>query len=108
MSEERDELTVLRDIWAARGQSGADIGADLGTGGGKVCKNMKNIGFGGISGEPVDGSTATPVDDEQRAAWRARLAREGKIAPGSTTIGAMIDAGTAADAPGAGPTHPTP
>jgi hypothetical protein len=85
--ERDDGLAVLRDIWSGRGQTGAA----LGHGGAKVCKNMKNIGFGGIGGTVADGeSTAGPVDADQRAAWRARLAREGKIVPGSITVREMI------------------
>jgi hypothetical protein len=76
--EDEEALTVLRGIWTAQRQSVADVGA----GSGKVCRNMRNIGFGSDDG----GSTAGPVDDDQRAAWRDRLAREGKVAPGSTTL----------------------
>ncbi len=78
MAENEEALTVLRGIWAAQGQSVADVNP----GSGKVCRNMKNIGFGADDG----GSTAGPVDDDQRAAWKERLAREGKVAPGSTTL----------------------
>ncbi|MGQ0574185.1 MAG: hypothetical protein ACT4RN_08265 [Pseudonocardia sp.] len=92
---ERDEgLAVLRGIWTGRGQGAADLGGST-----KVCKNMKDIGFGGIAGELADGaSTAGPVDDDQRAAWRARLAREGKIVPGAVSVRELI---LGDDAPGA-------
>ncbi|MCS7478495.1 hypothetical protein ACFFQW_18375 [Umezawaea endophytica] len=59
---------VLRDIWRAESHSAAELEAELGHG--KACKAMKHIGFGG---------GAEPVDDDLRAAWRARLAREGKL-----------------------------
>jgi hypothetical protein len=65
-----EELSVLRDIWHAREQSAADLDAALGHGGGKACKAMKHVGFGG---------EAEPVDEDLRAAWRSRLEREGKL-----------------------------
>jgi hypothetical protein len=65
-----DGLSVLRDIWHAREQSAADLDAQLGHGRGKACKAMKHIGFGG---------DAEPVDEDLRAAWRSKLAREGKL-----------------------------
>ena len=63
-----EALTVLRDIWHAREQTAADLDATLGHG--KACKAMKHIGFGGDN---------EPVDDDLRAAWRAKLEREGKL-----------------------------
>lgn len=87
MDNEEQALSVLRGIWRAQQQSGADIGPSTT----KVCKNMKDIGFGGMAGEtPVGVSTAGPVDDEQRTAWRARLEREGKIVPGATSVRDLI------------------
>jgi hypothetical protein len=82
--EDDDEAkSVLRSIWSAQRQSGTDIGRSTG----KVCRNMKNIGFGGLSEGGAEGeSTAGPVDDDQRSAWRERLEREGKVAPGSTSL----------------------
>ncbi len=68
MSDEA--LSVLRDIWHAREQSAADLDATLGHGRGKACKAMRHIGFGG---------EAEPVDEDLRAAWRAKLEREGKL-----------------------------
>lgn len=85
MAQERDEgLEVLRGIWSGRGESGVD-NQQRGAPAGKVCRNMKNIGFATAA---EDGSTAGPVDDDQRAAWRARLAREGKL--GATTVREML------------------
>jgi hypothetical protein len=78
MPEHEEALTVLRAIWTAQRQPVGEITP----GSGKVCRNMKNIGFGADDG----GSTAGPVDEDQRVAWRERLAREGKVAPGSTTL----------------------
>ena len=76
---EGEALDVLRGIWAARGQDRAVV-----PGATRVCRNMKDIGFGGMAGGAAEGvSTAGPVDDEQRRAWRDRLAREGKLGGGS-------------------------
>ena len=71
MSDEA--LSVLRDIWHAREQSAADLDAALGHGRGKACKAMKHVG-------------ADPVDEDLRVAWRSRLEREGKLAPGAQSV----------------------
>lgn len=72
MSREPDvTLDVLRGIWGAQGQSGADLDDPGDT---KACKRMANVGFGDIDGGEVD----------MRAAWRARLEREGKLTPGAS------------------------
>jgi hypothetical protein len=79
MNSEPDEaLEVLRGIWSARGQTSADLD-ELGTG--KSCKRMADVGFGEIDG---DGDT------DIRAAWRERLAREGKLNPGGGTVADLI------------------
>ncbi len=83
MAQDDEVLSVLRGIWTAERQSVADIRP----GAGKVCRNMKNIGFAAADD---GGSTAGPVDDDQRSAWRERLAREGKLAPGSTTLRDLV------------------
>lgn len=92
MSQEYDgdqALSVLRGIWTAQRQSSADIEAAPAST--KVCKNMKNIGFGGIAEGGADGdSTAGPVDEDLRTAWRSKLAREGKLAPGATTVRDLV------------------
>jgi hypothetical protein len=79
-----DALTVLRGIWAAQRRRGADL--DDVPGSPRVCKNMKNIGFGGIGGAAAAG----PVGEDLRAAWRARLAREGKLAPGASSVRELV------------------
>ena len=71
---ERDEaVEVLRGVWAASGQTGAELDELFGTA--KSCKNMQNVGFDAFAGEGGD----------LRGAWRARLEREGKLnkEPGS-------------------------
>lgn len=78
MAQERDEtFSVLRDIWHAREQTGEQLDAVLGSG--KACKAMKHVGFGGQN---------EPVDDDLRAAWRAKLEREGKR--GSGTVADLL------------------
>jgi hypothetical protein len=72
MSREPDEtLEVLRGIWSAQGQTSADLGD---ASGGKSCKRMADVGFGELDGDDVG----------VRAAWRARLEREGKLKPGAS------------------------
>jgi len=67
MSREPDDaLEVLRGIWSAQGQTSADLD-EAGTG--KSCKRMADVGFGELDSGDVD----------MRAAWRERLAREGKL-----------------------------
>jgi hypothetical protein len=63
-------VEVLRAVWAAGGQ-GADavVDADDGCGPQKTCRNMVGVSFDGW---------AEPGSD-LRAAWRDRLAREGKL-----------------------------
>jgi hypothetical protein len=73
MTREPDEaLEVLRGIWSAQGQTSVDL--DDTSGHGKSCKRMADVGFGGSSGD----------DEDLRAAWRARLEREGKLRPGGS------------------------
>lgn len=80
-----EALSVLRSIWTATRQSGVDL--EHARPKGKVCRNMKNIGFGGLATpDPEDGSTAVPVDEDMRSAWREQLASEGKLRPGATSV----------------------
>lgn len=73
MSRDPDEaLEVLRGVWSARGQTSADL--DESSGHGKACKRMADVGFGELDGD----------DGDLRAAWRARLEREGKLNPGGS------------------------
>ena len=79
MSPDPDEvLEVLREVWNAQGQTIADL--DSGSGPGKSCKRMADVGFGG-----------TPGDDEDlRAAWRDRLRREGKLNTEAGTVRDLV------------------
>ena len=72
MREGDPTLDVLRDIWHARSQTSAELDEIHGHRHQKTCKNMKHVGFGG---------DAQPVDNDLRAAWRDRLASEGKLRP---------------------------
>jgi len=63
-----EALDVLRAVWRGQGQ------ADRFDEEGKSCKRMADVGF-----EP-DGFE--PEADDLTAAWKARLAREGKLRPG--------------------------
>jgi hypothetical protein len=75
MTPEREQaLSVLRDSW-----SRADAAPPEDTGHGKACKAMRHVGFGG---------EAEPVDDDLRAAWRAKLEREGKL--GESTVADLL------------------
>ena len=79
MSEQPDEaLGVLRGIWAAQGQTSADL--DEACGNTKSCKRMTDVGFDGL---------ADP-DQDLRAAWRAQLAREGKLNADGGTVRDLI------------------
>ncbi len=79
MSRNPDEtLDVLRGIWSARGQTGADL--DDPSGAQKSCKRMADVGFGELDGG----------DGDVRAAWRARLEREGKLNPGASVADLVL------------------
>lgn len=74
MSQSDEALEVLRAVWSEQGQTAADL--DPAAGAARSCKRMANVSFDGLAGE----------DGDLRAAWRARLAREGKLntAPGAS------------------------
>jgi hypothetical protein len=78
MSDQPDEaLGVLRGIWAAQGQTSADLDEACGT---KSCKRMADINFDGLAGE----------DEDLRTAWRSRLAREGKLHTAGGTVADLV------------------
>jgi hypothetical protein len=74
--QSEEALEVLRGVWDGQGQSKADLDAACGPK--KVCKRMVDVGFDGMAGE----------DGDLRAAWRAKLQREGKL---STEAGSIRD-----------------
>ena len=73
VDDEPEGVAVLRAIWSAR-DHGADVRAEIGSGTGKVCRRLQDVGG--------------PVDDEQRTAWRELLEREGKR--GASTIAELV------------------
>jgi hypothetical protein len=77
MSDQPDEaLGVLRGIWAAQGQTSADLD-DCDT---RACKRMADVNFDGLAAE----------DEDLRTAWRSRLAREGKLDPAGGTVADLV------------------
>lgn len=75
MGAERDEaLDILRAVWRGQGQGAGDLADD--ESGGRSCKRMTDVGFDEFAG----GET------ERSAAWRAMLAREGKLRPSDDSI----------------------
>ena len=71
-----DARDVLKAVWAARGESSADLDDDCSPT--KSCKNMQSVSFDGLAEPGTDLS----------GAWRDRLAREGKL---STSGGSVRD-----------------
>lgn len=92
---DRDEqaLDVLRDIWSANAQSADELEEELRANRPKVCRNMRSIGFGGMDPETVSPgeATNTPVDTDIRAAWREKLAEEGKLHPQGVSVAELLD-----------------
>jgi hypothetical protein len=87
MSRQGDEaLEVLRGVWSAQGQTSADL--DQAFGPQKSCKNMANVGFDGLADADADADGHGDVD--LRAAWRARLQREGKLNPQAGSIADLV------------------
>jgi hypothetical protein len=79
MTDQPDEaLDVLRGIWAAQGQTSADL--DEACGNTKSCKRMADVSFDGMAGD----------DEDLRAAWRSRLEREGKLNPAGGTVRDLV------------------
>jgi hypothetical protein len=77
MAHQSDDVRdVLRAVWAAQGESGADLDEDCGPT--RSCKNMQTVSFDGLA-EP-----GSDLGD----AWRDKLAREGKL---STSGGSVRD-----------------
>jgi hypothetical protein len=73
-----DALDVLREIWQATGQSVEDVEAACGPQ--KACKSMSAVGFDGMVGP----------DGDLRAAWRAKLEREGKLFPDAGSVRDLV------------------
>jgi hypothetical protein len=73
-----ESVEVLRALWAAQGQDADDVDAICGPQ--KDCKNMKGVTFDGF---------AEPGSDLS-AAWRDRLAREGKLSPVGESVRDLV------------------
>jgi hypothetical protein len=74
-----DALEVLRAVWAAqRGDGSVDLDEDCSPT--KSCKNMQDVTFDGFAepGSDVGG------------AWRAKLAREGKLSDSGASIRDLV------------------
>lgn len=79
MSAEQDEaLDVLRAVWRGRGQAASDLADEAGPG--KSCKRMTDVGFDDFAGR----------DEDPTEAWRATLAREGKLRPAAGSIKDLV------------------
>ncbi len=79
MSAEQDEaLDVLRAVWRGRGQATSDLADEIGSG--KSCKRMTDVGFDDFAGR----------DQDPKEAWRATLAREGKLRPAAGSIKDLV------------------
>jgi hypothetical protein len=78
MSESDDAAEVLRAIWDAGGRDRDAL--DEVCGPRKSCKNMKHVGFDGMAEPGAD----------LRAAWRERLAREGKLNPSGGSVRDLV------------------
>ncbi|HEY1616775.1 MAG TPA: hypothetical protein VGG25_04115 [Streptosporangiaceae bacterium] len=71
-------LGVLREIWSAQEQDAAEVDEACGTT--KGCKRMSDVGFDGMAGS----------DGDLRAAWKAKLEREGKLSPGTGSVRDLV------------------
>jgi hypothetical protein len=79
MSNEPNEaLDVLREVWSAQDQDSASLAEACGTTEG--CKRMSAVGFDGLAG----------ADGDLRAAWKAKLEREGKLNAGAGTVRDLV------------------
>lgn len=79
-AESAEALEVLREVWRGQGQTAADLD-DLSCE--KSCKRMTDAGVGY---EDFVGDS----DVDRMAAWRARLEREGKLAPTSGSVRDLV------------------
>jgi hypothetical protein len=78
MSQPDEPVDVLRAVWSADPEAGADL--DEVCGPQKTCKNMTGVSFDGL---------AEPGSD-LGAAWRDKLAREGKLSTSGQSIRDLV------------------
>lgn len=76
-SEPSEALEVLREVWSAQGQDSAALADDCEV---KACKRMSDVGFDGLAGP----------DGDLRAAWKAKLEREGKLNPAAGSVRDLV------------------
>ncbi len=73
-----EPVEVLRALWSADDKAKAEL--DEACGPQKSCKNMKDVSFDGF---------AEPGSDVG-AAWRSKLAREGKLVNNGTSLRDLV------------------
>jgi hypothetical protein len=73
-----DAVEVLRSVWSTDPEDGTEQAVVEDCGPQRTCRNMKHVSFDGL---------AEPGSD-LAAAWRERLAREGKL--GASSLGDLI------------------
>ena len=71
-----DAIEVLRSVWSTDPETERAVVEDCGPQ--KTCRNMKHVSFDGMAEPGAD----------LGAAWRERLAREGKL--GGSSLGDLI------------------
>jgi hypothetical protein len=76
---EAEAVEVLRAVWTASGQTGAELDELFGPA--KSCKSMQSVGFDGL---------ADSGGGDLRAAWRATLEREGKLSDGPGSVADLV------------------
>jgi hypothetical protein len=79
-AESAEALEVLRAVWRSQGQTAADLDDEAGEQ--KSCKRMADAGVG------FDDFAAGGED--LTAAWRERLAREGKLDRSAGTVADLV------------------
>jgi len=77
-AEPAEALDVLREIWRSQGQTAADLDDSCEQ---KSCKRMDDAGVG-FDDFAADGDLAS--------AWRAKLAREGKLSRSEGTVRDLV------------------
>ena len=77
-AESAEALGVLREIWRGQGQTAVDLDEECGQ---KTCKKMDDAGVGFDDFAP---------DGDRTAAWRATLAREGKLSRSGGSVRDLV------------------
>jgi uncharacterized protein (DUF2147 family) len=77
-AESAEALNVLREIWRGQGQTAAELDEECGE---KTCKRMDDAGVGFDDFAP---------DGDRVAAWRATLAREGKLSHSGGSVRDLV------------------